>query len=244
MAAPTLVNPTAISVQQGGVDTSSAVVLPAHVADDVGIIYGWARAITATITVDQSWTQLTTWDDTDENDRHFIWWKRFTSGGETNPTISRTNNSGDLFAMGAVYRGVRTTGDPYENLGTPVFSATDNYNLNGITTSSAENLVVVCVGMGDNNATGVTITSTDPAGYTEHYTESAVGGDGCVTIAEAERTNAGATGNINVTYGVAFAGTVNSSGVAFALVPPGGGGGGAAPNTWHYRKTVQGAHFG
>jgi hypothetical protein len=37
---------------------------------------------------------------------------------------------------------------------------------------------------------------------------------------------------------------VNSSGVAFALVPPGGGGGGAAPNTWHYRKTVQGAHFG
>ena len=218
MAAPSFVAASAIGDSLTG--GNIVLTLPGHATDDVGLIVVWNRSISGTQHAVTDWTRLAQWDDTTQNDMWSVFGRRFTSGAETNPTITCDSGTGDSFAMCGVYRGCITTEVPWEVIGTPAFSATNPLTITGIVTLSAESLVVVLGGYGDNNATAVTVTGTDPAAYTEHYTESATGGDGSVFIAEAERSAAGATGNITADWGITLTGTADASGIAIALKPP------------------------
>jgi len=120
--------------------------------------------------------------------------------------------------MCAVYRGAETSGDPWEVKGTFTTGTTDPASLPGITTLTAESLIVVPLGGEDNNNTTVTTTSTDPIAYTEHYDESPQGADGMIVFSEAPRTTAGSTGDVSVNFDVAV--PVGWGGIVLALIPP------------------------
>lgn len=244
MAAPTFVSSSATAGESltGG---NIPLVMPSHQTDDVGLIVVWNRSLNGSAHTVANWSRIIQWDDTIQSDMWSIFGRRFTSAAEAAPTVTVDSGTADSFAMMAVYRGCITTGDPWEAVGVPGFGATNPVAVSGITTLGAERLVVVLGGYGDNNATGVAVTATEPAAYTEHYVESALGGDGSVFIAEAERATAGFTGAFSLDWGIALTASADGAGVALALKPPDAGGGGdPAPNTWHYRKTAQGAHFG
>src|SRR5439155_20130798 len=147
-----------------------------------------------------------------------FFWKRAASGSETNPLIDRTGTTGDVYAAVITYRGATTTGDPWEVKGTVTTGAADPSVITGITTLTADSLVVVAVPGEDNNNASIITTGTNPAAYTAHYVASATGADGVITFSEAARTTAGATGNASVDWNVTF--PVGCGGIVLALRPP------------------------
>ncbi|MGQ0579354.1 MAG: DUF6701 domain-containing protein [Betaproteobacteria bacterium] len=94
---------------------------------------------------------------------------------------------------------------------------TDPSVITGITTLTANALVVVAVAGEDNNNGSIITTGTDPAAYTEHYVESSTGSDGVITFSEFARTTAGATGNVSVNWDTAV--PIGFGGIVLALRP-------------------------
>ena len=193
------------------------VTLPAHQADDIFLLSVVVRDQDDTITV-AGWTQIAT-VDRGAVSRYWWFWKRAASASETNPLVNKSTGTGDTYAAVITYRGAVTTGDPWEVKGTPQTSTADPVALTGITTLTADSLVVAAVAGEDNNNWRITTTGTNPAAYTEHYRESATGRDGVITFSEAARTVAGATGNVSVNWD--WRGNpVGSGGILLALIPP------------------------
>jgi len=193
------------------------VTLPAHQADDIFLLSVVVRDQDDTITV-AGWTQIAT-VDRGAVSRYWWFWKRAASASETNPLVNKSTGTGDTYAAVITYRGAVTTGDPWEVKGTPQTSTADPVALTGITTLTADSLVVAAVAGEDNNNWRITTTGTNPAAYTEHYRESATGRDGVITFSEAARTVAGATGNVSVNWN--WRGNpVGSGGILLALIPP------------------------
>jgi hypothetical protein len=245
MAAPTFQAQITLADEDAGTG-DIVVALPAFAADDIALIHLFTfNAATASLSA-SGWTQIATWDAdliTNEH-RHWLFGRRLV-GGDGNPTFTRTTTTGAIYAAGATYRGCITSGTAWEVVGAGAeFADTEPCVIPAIVTLTAESLVVVSMGHADNVATTATVSGTDPASYTVHYQETTLAFDACVLIAEGARATAGSTGDITVDFDAAFPAGRGAGGIAVALIPPGGGGGGAAPNTWHYRKTVQGAHFG
>ena len=88
-----------------------ALTLPTHATDDFGIILSGAEygSDVQAVTVATGWTLLRS--DTTTPGRDFttnIWYKKFTSASESNPTIT-TSVSAETSASVAVFRGVDTT---------------------------------------------------------------------------------------------------------------------------------------
>lgn len=192
------------------------VTLPAHQADDILLLSVVVRDQNDTITV-AGWTQIAT-VDRGAVSRYWWFWKRAASSAETNPLVAKSTGTGNTYAVVITYRGAITTGDPWEVKGTPQTGTADPMVLTGITTVSADSLVVAAVAGENNNNNSIITTGTDPAAYTEHYVESAVGADGVITFSEAARTTAGATGNVSVNWSNAIPN--GDGGILLALKPP------------------------
>lgn len=193
------------------------VTLPAHQANDIFLLMAWVRDTDETATV-SGWTSCGGPWDRGTSARYWLWWKRATSSSETNPTIDFSGTTGDAYAICAVYRGAITTGDPWEVKGTFATGTSDPAILTGITTLTANSLIVVPLGGEDNNNSAITTTGTDPADYTEHYVETTTGNDAMFGFSEAARTTGGETGNVSVDFNTAV--PVGWGGVVLALKPP------------------------
>ncbi|TLY19906.1 MAG: DUF2341 domain-containing protein [Nitrospirae bacterium] len=216
-AAPTFNTFSGIAAAaSGGADPT--VTLPAHALNDILLLATIVRSNTATVATPAGWTQIGSPTVRSTVATYQFFWKRAASGSETNPLIDRTGTTGDVYAAVITYRGATTTGDPWEVQGTVTKGTTDPSVITGITTLTANSLVVVAVaGENDNNASIIT-TGTAPSAYAVHYVESATGAHGVITFSEAARTTAGATGNVSVDWNTAV--PVGFGGIVLALRPP------------------------
>ena len=91
--------------------TTIALTLPTHQTDDFGLIVGYSDQDinTHAITVASGWINL--FDDLSSlgRDQHTsVWYKKFTSSSETNPTFSSTSTSEEISASVHVFRNVDT----------------------------------------------------------------------------------------------------------------------------------------
>lgn len=199
----------------GGADPT--VTLPAHVANDVFLLTTVVRSGAATVATPAGWTQIGATTVRAGTATYQFFWRRAASAAETNPLINRTGTTGDVYAQVISYRGAITTGDPWEVKGAIVTGTADPSVITGITTLTANSLVVAAVAGEDNNNGSIVTTGTNPAAYTEHYAESATGADGVITFSEAARTAAGATGNVSVNWNTAI--PIGFGGIVLALRP-------------------------
>ncbi len=94
--------------------TTVNLTLPSHQTDDVGIIvmYNDQDVYTHSVGTATGWTKIAENLTSTGRDMHTsVWWKRFTSGSETNPVA--TVSTGEQFSASVhVYRGVDTVLDP------------------------------------------------------------------------------------------------------------------------------------
>jgi len=199
----------------GGADPT--VTLPAHAANDILLLATIVRSNTATVATPAGWTQIGSPTVRGTIATYQFFWKRAAGGAETNPLINRTGTTGDVYAAVITYRGAITTGDPWEVKGTAATGTADPSVFTGISTLTADSLLVVAVAGEDNNNASIITTGTDPSAYTEHYVESATGADGVITFSEFARTAAGPTGNVSVNWNTAV--PIGFGGIVLALKP-------------------------
>src|SRR5437867_505116 len=233
-AAPTFQSFSAIAAAASG-SAGPTVTLPAHAADDILLLATIIRTNIDTIATPAGWTQIGSPTVRSTVATYQFFWKRAASSSETNPSIARAGSTfGDIYAAVIVYRGAIMLGDPWEVKGTVTTGITMTAAITGITTLTADSLVVVAVPGEDNNNASITTTGTDPAAYTEHYVESTTGADGVVTFSEFARTTAGATGTVSVAWDTAV--SVGWGGIVLALKPQPPPTAGALP--FSYRKKI------
>src|SRR3990167_1696747 len=86
-------------------------VIPAHASNDILILMASSRTVTDTCLTPAGWTllggptNLTAW-------RTYVFYKRATSGAETNPLLDWTG-SGQKYGQVHTIRGAITTGSPF-----------------------------------------------------------------------------------------------------------------------------------
>ncbi|MDO8291699.1 MAG: hypothetical protein Q7T29_02335 [Gallionella sp.] len=213
-ATPTWQASSAIAASTGADVT---VTLPAHAANDILLLQVVVRDVNDTIAWPAGWTQIAT-VDRGATARYWWAWKRAASAAEPNPLVNKNTATGDTYAAVTTYRGAITTGDPWEVKGTPNTSTVAGHVLNGITTLTAESLIVASLCGEDNTAaSGTAFSATNPVSLAQVlYVESATGSDGTCTSGAGARTAAGATGNVTSTW---TATVVGSGGIVLALKP-------------------------
>lgn len=215
------------SVRAVGSLTSSStsgfsVTLPTHAADDILLLVieqndastndvsGWAR-------VADSPTGITSSSCLD------IWWKRATSGAESNPVVTGTVATANHWVAIAIsVQGCITSGDPWDVTATGATTGTTTATCGGDTTTVADCLVFLAVGT-TNNATASGLFSnwanSDLASITEHADQShTVAGGGGWGIITGTKAAAGTIGNTTVDISTSNA----SRYLLIALKPPDG----------------------
>lgn len=191
------------AIAGSGTGADITVVIPAHQADDILILFAASRVITETCLTPSGWTLL--YGPVDETAwRTYIFWMRATSGSETNPLLDWSATAGEKFGQIHTIRGAIKTGDPFA-ASAQTDGAADPGVCTGVTTTEANQLVIVA-GIGADNLTSLapTTTSTDPATYTSrHYSEVTIGADASGWFLDANRATAGATGNVSCDFNAA-----------------------------------------
>ncbi|MBI4692262.1 MAG: type II secretion system protein [Candidatus Terrybacteria bacterium] len=193
------------------------VTLPAHQANDIFLLQLLVTYKDDTITWPSGWTQIATVDHSSVS-RYWWAWKRAESGTEPNPLIDKSTATGDTYAAVTTYRGASNTGDPWEVKGVPNTATTASHVLNGITTFSANSLIVASLCGEDNSSTPqVIFTATDPLTLTKYlYVESNVGSDGACTLGAGAKAVIGPTGDVTAAWTQSV---VGSGGIVLALKP-------------------------
>lgn len=213
-AAPPAWQASSAIAASNGADVT--VTLPAHATNDILLLQVVVRDVNDTITWPTGWTQIAT-IDRGTTARYWWAWKRAASAAEPNPLVNKSTGNGDTYAAVTTYRGAITTGDPWEVKGTPNTSTAAGHVLNGITTLTAESLIVASLCGEDNTANSVAFSATNPATLTQVlYVESATGSDGACATGAGARTAVGATGNVTATWSSTV---VGSGGIVLALKP-------------------------
>lgn len=190
----------------GSVTDSVTPVIPTHQANDILICLTANRDESATCATPSGWTlgggPL---DEAGANIWRSYWfWKRATSSSETDPLCDWSNTFTDIYAQVHTVRGAITSGNFFS---ASAFSsdATDPLTHTGVTTTTANQRVLLLVLGNDDQPTTVTVTATDPAAFTLHnYQDITTGADAEGHAASAVRTSAGATGNIISDYDAAM----------------------------------------
>jgi len=146
-----------------------------------------------------------------------VFWSRY-NGTQTAPV---TSDSGD-HQVGVIcaYRGIITTGDPWDVTTGGVDATSDTSgSIPGATTSGDDRLIVI-VGSGDDDADTpiTTVTNADLANISAARVnaETAQGNDGGVTVFDGEKASAGAYGATSLTYTAA----TTKGMMTIALKPP------------------------
>lgn len=172
--------------------------LPAHAADDIAIMI-CAQADNVVCTLPAGWTIVDPTNNNGVNNERLFWaWKRLTSGAESDPTITHT--AGDsIIARISTYRGVRTSGDPYDvkSVNASV-GASATVTATAITPGNANSMIVFCGGQADNSAySGYSGTNPTFSEAIDNLTTT--GTDASIFLADGIRTTADSTGNRTAT---------------------------------------------
>ena len=181
-----------------GSTNDAAAALPANTeANDILLVF-CRSSVSSSMTV-SGYTSIAALDH--DVSWHEWFWKRH-DGSEGTATCVN-DCSGTHLAQQFAFRGVITSGDPWNALGTPAAytGTTDPTTHSAITTGAANSMVVVFIGYNDDDATVGVMTGTDPSAYTEVYAETSQEADGAITMGYALRTSAGSTGSISYDYG-------------------------------------------
>lgn len=146
--------------------TTCAPVIPTHQTDDILICsaVNWAPNTAGTIadmTISNGWVAFGTVADTGVDGTIQQWWRRATSSSETNPTITRTSDTGsDTGFQGCVWviRGCAKTGDPWDAVASSGATAITaaNGTIPAVTVSGASRLVACFFACQDDQANGST----------------------------------------------------------------------------------------
>ena len=158
--------------------------LPAHQKDDVLILVTWRRGASDSVTVDSSWTAITSQGLTGYT---IFYWKRAQSDSETAPLCDWSSATGDKFAVVHCFRGCVRVGSPVDmaqRISTE--SSTDPGSFVAARTNTyADSLVVFLATLIDDVATGMNITGdVAPTTLTTNdFQTTTVGSDGGCGIA-------------------------------------------------------------
>jgi hypothetical protein len=212
--------PTFQAVGTAGQGVGDVVALwPAHLADDVGLLFvetdgaeavaapaGWT-AVTNTPVINGTATRLS------------VFWRRATSGAETDPTVVDPGNH--CYARIATFRGCITTGDPWDVVGVGGTSGgtTTNVTFPGVTTTVADTLVVAVMSWASDSAGPLltTFANANLTGLAEQGDEGTTqGSGGGIAFATGTKAAAGATGDTTGTASLAL----NYACIHIALRPP------------------------
>ncbi len=195
-----------VTVSQGtlgaATGTSAATAAPpaGTAANDVAIVYCWARN-TGDTTAVSGYTEIPGTHVNTSTGSHRWFWRRL-SGAATTATCNH-NTSSDNYARMFVFRGLVKNGNPWDAVNAGVSGAPDSsgeYTVSGIT-AGTQSMVVVFSGYEDNDESNIACTGTAPAAYTASYAESSTGSGGSINACYAIKSSAGATGGILVNYG-------------------------------------------
>lgn len=196
------------------------VTLPAHATGDLMFLMAFVRDAddTASITVATGWAAVTGFPvDRGTSSRYWLWYKVATSSSETNPVIDFSGTTGDMYYVVTTYRGTAAS-SPIEVTGTAATGTTDPATHATLSSLTANSMIVLALMGEDNNNAACTTTGTDPAAYTEHYSETVTGLDAMTCFSEELRTSAGATGTVSLDFDVAV--PVGWGLVLMAIKPP------------------------
>lgn len=131
--------------------------------------------------------------------RRFWFYKRATSS-ESGPLVDKSTSTGETYVKMYSFRNAYEVGNPWEVVSNVMGGNGDPAPITGITTLTAKSLVIGSIIGDDNNNGYVTWTATNPATLTDVYDETNDGADAMFDIGYAERTTAGATGNISADF--------------------------------------------
>src|SRR5450755_1375563 len=162
-----------------GTSDANAVPPAGTAANDVAIVYCWARNTGDTTTV-SGYTEIPSTHVNTSIGSHRWFWLRL-SGAASTATCNH-NTSSDNYARMLVFRGLVTSGNPWDAVNAGVSGAPDSngeYTVSGITTGT-QSMVVVFSGYEDNDEANIACTSTAPATYTASYAESSTGSGGSI----------------------------------------------------------------
>ncbi len=179
------------------------ITLPAGLDDyDIFTIQCVVRDTDDTITWPSGWTELVTPFNRGSTARYFAAWKRAICS-QSNPLVDKSTATGDTYCLFNAWRGLVTTGNPFEVIGSTGTGTADPATLTGITSLSANALIIAFLSGEDDNNAKITTTATTPAAFVEYYAESPTGTDGLTTVSYEQRVAAGATGTVSVDFGTA-----------------------------------------
>jgi hypothetical protein len=188
---------------------------PAHQADDILILHAWARSDAVTLTTPGAgaWTPIAGPTDQSTTMRNYWYWIRATSGAMADP-LCDWSATGNKYGVVHCIRGAVTSGNPIE-ASQPATGTAAPGVVTGITSLTAGALIC-SIGMStDNTLSAVAATATDPSALTQRDFEAiATGNDAAMWISTANRTDAGATGNVSH----AFTGAVLAWGILVAAI--------------------------
>jgi hypothetical protein len=209
MAAPIMQGSSAIVA--GLTNATITPILPAHQADDILIVCAlYKPTITELNIATSGWALLDSSGSGGGGLGGVAWfWKRATSGAETNPAVSVVSGSGDHYAQAHVIRGCITSGNPWDVFASQAFTTTDPFSASGITTTVADTLICVIGGDTDDAMASVVVTASDPTTFSggtttdNRWVESTSGTDGTLFIAFATKASALPTGNISLNWSAA-----------------------------------------
>ncbi|MGQ0510091.1 MAG: DUF6701 domain-containing protein [Betaproteobacteria bacterium] len=162
-AAPAFV---AAGTAQAGTGAAS-VPWPAHVADDIGLLF--VETDDENVATPAGWTAVANSPQSAAGDtRLSVFWRRATAAGTANATFADPGNH--FFAQILVYRGVITTGNPWDaTAGGARDSGATSSTVTAVTTTVCNTRVVVGVAR-DNDANGAffaSLTNANLTGITE-----------------------------------------------------------------------------
>jgi hypothetical protein len=162
--------------------------IPSHAADDILLLHAWARSNAVTLSTPSNWNPIAGPTDQSTTMRNYWYWKRATSGAETNPLCDWSATTGDKYAVVHCIRGALTSGSPIE-ASQPTTGTASPGVATGVS-SATDNALICSVGMSTDNTLSAMWIST------------------------ANRTAAGATGNVSH----AFTGAVLAWGILIVAI--------------------------
>ena len=224
---------------------------PAHLAGDIALLFVETsnQATATTLSDAQGFVEVTDSPQgagggagTSGECRLAVFWCRATSNAMSAPTVVDVGNH--QYGVIVTFRGCIASGDPWDVTAGDIDDVgSTSVSIPGDTTTVADCLIVAACARGIDDAAAkfTDWANADLANVAEIFDEgTALGHGGGLGIATGEKAAAGAFGATTAT----LANSSMQGRIMIALKPPTPGGGAAPPETWYYRTTAQGAHFG
>lgn len=173
---------------------------PAHAPGDILVLMACSRDTTETLATPSGWTAEESAIDV-TNWRGYTFWKRATTSSETNPLCDWSAAVGEKYGQVHNIRGAITTGNPFAGSVADGDLTDPIVTLTGVTTTLANQLVVVIALGSDNASSSVTVTATNPSSFTQrHFSTIITGADATGSFHDAVRATAGATGAVTLDH--------------------------------------------